>query len=230
MSYLFVVPPVMYPQLTRSNITAQGRLVIKLSDEPPRWLVTFDEGNHKDEEIPEDFLGPILGKLDEDESPKSGDPSKPKSKKKSSRSKPAGGVSRGDSKGSSTGSSADENSGTPDSKKGRKSVSFSQGEGQSNDTDTSSPKDSTKSPRSTRSRSTDREARSRRRQALIGDEEPLNGDPKRPRPNGTVAPPVSKKTKTTMKGNEEVIKVPMLTGTLVFYRGARRRVEFIRKF
>jgi len=49
---------------------------------------------------------------------------------------------------------------------------------------------------------------------------------KRP-PAGAVAK-ASKKSKPT-NGDEEVVKVPMLTGTLYLYRGIRRRAEFIRR-
>jgi hypothetical protein len=49
---------------------------------------------------------------------------------------------------------------------------------------------------------------------------------KRPGNNGVLPP--SKKMKAGT--DEEVIKVPMLTGTLYLYRGVRRRVEFIRKY
>jgi hypothetical protein len=65
-----------------------------------------------------------------------------------------------------------------------------------------------------------REERSRRRQQLIDEEVPVEGLMK------AVAPP-PKKSKTT--ASDEVVKIPMLTGTLYLYRGAKRSVAFVRK-
>ena len=80
------------------------------------------------------------------------------------------------------------------------------------------------SPKENRSKASDREARSRRRQAMI-EEDAQTATTKRPR----VAAPIGQ-AKKAKGGNDGRIKVPMLTGTLYIYRGARRRVEFIRKF
>jgi hypothetical protein len=33
-----------------------------------------------------------------------------------------------------------------------------------------------------------------------------------------------------MGGPQEVVKIPMLTGTLFLYKGLHRRAEFVRKF
>lgn len=64
-----------------------------------------------------------------------------------------------------------------------------------------------------------REQRSTRRQASI---EVVK---KRPLKNNGLAP-ANKRVKTN---NDEVIVVPMLTGTLYLYRGLNRRAEFIRR-
>ena len=66
-----------------------------------------------------------------------------------------------------------------------------------------------------------REVRSRRRQQAIEDEVPPGGAAV----NVVAPPPKKAKTKTS----DEVIKIPMLTGTLYLYRGAKRSVAFVRK-
>ena len=72
----------------------------------------------------------------------------------------------------------------------------------------------------------DREQRSRRRQQMI--EEEIPGTLTNPSVAKDLAAPPAKKTKN--KDGEEVIKIPMLTGSLYFYRdGLKRRVAFVRK-
>lgn len=66
----------------------------------------------------------------------------------------------------------------------------------------------------------DREARRKRRQAVVEEEEVKMGD------HSQVVNVVAKK-KT--KNGEDVIRVPLLTGTLLLYRGTQRRAEFIYK-
>ena len=212
-------PSFRFLQVTRSNTTAHGRLVIKLSEDPTRWLVTYDEGSFHDEEVAEESLGPIVGKFeDQDPSQKPADSSKSAKSKKKARNK--NGI-KSDKGSRSSNSSSDE---TTDSKRKRKSVSFSQ-EGKANDTDGSSAKDTSDKKRPLRSKVSDREERSRRRQAMIEVEK--QATTKRPSNNTSIGP--SKKVKAG--SDEEVIKVQMLTGTLYLYRGGlRRRVEFIRKY
>lgn len=210
--------------------------------------MTFDEGAWKDEELSEDCFGVIVGRQDEVESFSSKTVDPPNPNRKSNKKKPgnttkhpvAKGGDGGDSKGSagtSAGSSAEEQSGNP-KKKQQKAVSFSP-EGRPAESDISPPKDIVKKSRSLRSKVSDREQRSRRRQAMIEEEaQTIPGGGvgsaststapiKRPRPHA----PASHSSKKMRAGtNEEVIKVPMLTGTLYLYRGLRRRAEFIRKF
>lgn len=61
-----------------------------------------------------------------------------------------------------------------------------------------------------------REERSKRRQAMI-DEDKVT---KNARPE---------KKKKIIKSSDDVVRVPLLTGTLYLYRGLQRRAEFVRK-
>ena len=65
----------------------------------------------------------------------------------------------------------------------------------------------------------DREARRKRREAVVEEEEVKAGA------HGATLVNLAKKKN---KG-EDVIRVPMLTGTLLLYRGLHRRAEFIYK-
>lgn len=201
-------------------------------------MLTFDAESWKDEEFSEEAFGSVLGKADEGESSPTGrDPAasaaiKNKNKNNKNRNKPS---EESKSGGTSGGSSSEEQSANSDSLQ-KKVVSFSHDE-QVNPTvdteDASSPKQETtankKQQRSLRDRVSDREQRSRRRQALIVDDPEVGSstDGKHPRP----VEPVTRVTKKSKSGvDEEVIKIPMLTGTLFLYRGLRRRAEFIRKY
>lgn len=70
-----------------------------------------------------------------------------------------------------------------------------------------------------RKKAQDREARRKRRQAIVEEEEMKMGIH-----DHVVGSAIKKKTK-----GEDVIEVPMLTGTLLIYRGIHRRAEFIYK-
>jgi hypothetical protein len=77
-----------------------------------------------------------------------------------------------------------------------------------------------------------REQRSMRRQAKEPEAPIIVSDPRPSRPPRNRSrhkqPPPLKKT----KDNEDIIKVPMLSGTLILYRGENgsRRAEFVRKY
>ena len=226
------------PQLIRDDAPAfQGRLVIKTSEDPARWLLTFCGESWKDEEFSEEAFGSILGKADEGEgSPTGPDTPAPaavnknNNKNNKNRNKPSGESKSG---GTSGGSSVEELSANSHSLQ-KKDVSLSHEQVNPTDTDASSPNKqetpaTNNKKRSLRSRVSDREQRSRRRQALIVDEPEVGSstDGKRPRP----LEPVTRVTKKSKSGvSEDVIKIPMLTGTLFLYRGLRRRAEFIRKY
>ena len=70
-----------------------------------------------------------------------------------------------------------------------------------------------------------REQRSRRRQAKMGTDAPTADGRKRLRALPTNPPSPNKK----LRGDEEVVVVNLLTGTLYLYRGAHRRAEFVRR-
>lgn len=220
-------------QLTRDDGLAHGRLVIRLSEDPASpWLVTFDDQDLPDEELLEDDLGPVVARADDSDANSKNDDGSSKSKgskKKTLRSKPVPPGKAGSS--SDKAGSGSDDSGSPDASKKKKrsaSVDFQGEDRHSNaDTDVSSPNDSSKNDRS---RVSDREQRSRRRQQVIEEEPPGAGGllkTVQPRPGG-ILPPPAKKAKTKI-GGEEVVKIPMLTGTLYLYRGAKRRVAFVRK-
>lgn len=216
-------------QLSRQGSIVHGRLVVRLVDEDPTspWLVTFDDQEFQDEELHDDALGPTVARTDDSDNAtsKNGD-TKPKGgKKKSLRHKPSLPTRHSEHHKSGSGS---EDSTSADLKRRKRSPSLDlQGEDrQSNvDTDASSPMDSSKHGSS---KVSDREQRSRRRHQVVTDDIPGATSPKpdHPRPMAPLFP-VAKTTKT--KGGEEVVKIPMLTGTLYLYRGAKRRVAFIRK-
>jgi hypothetical protein len=221
-------------QLTRAGGFAHGRLVNRLSDEPASsWLVTFEDQEIPDEEIHEDDLGPVVARVDDSDNSgsKNGDKSKV-SKKKPLRAKLAFPTKPGDVK---AGPGSDDAKSLDSNKKKRRSPSedFEAQDSQTKlETDVSSPNDSSKNTASGvggKSKLTsDREARSRRRQLAIEDEVPGSGllKPGYPRP---VGPPLHLAKKAKTQGGEAVVKIPMLTGTLYLYRGAKRRVAFIRK-
>jgi hypothetical protein len=86
-----------------------------------------------------------------------------------------------------------------------------------------------------RSKASAREARSRRRQAMIDDAaivpgtEILAGKRKLPPPPVGNRSRQYKHSETQYAEDGEVVKVKLLTGTLYLYRGAQRRVEFVRR-
>lgn len=76
-------------------------------------------------------------------------------------------------------------------------------------------------PTASDTRVTAREERVKRRQALTQDSGELVDAP-----NGKIGRPANKKKKLD---DSDVVKIPMLTGTLYLYRGIPRRAEFVRK-
>lgn len=222
-------------ELSRGGVVAHGRLVIRLVEDDPSspWLVTFDDQEFQDEEIHDDALGAIVTRADDSDNTgsKNGD-NKPKTtKKKSLRHKPLLPTRNNSDHKAGSGS---EESATPDSKKKKRSPSLDHQNHQQHhaderhsnaDTDASSPIDSGKNASS---KVSDREQRSRRRHQGDADDAPsttlLKHDHVRP-----VAPVLHPSKKIKTKGGEEVVKIPMLTGTLYLYRGAKRRVAFIPK-
>eukprot|EP00934_Nitzschia_sp_Nitz4_P008179 Nitzschia sp. Nitz4//scaffold8_size234185//112519//113324//NITZ4_001263-RA/size234185-augustus-gene-0.243-mRNA-1//1//CDS//3329559824//8169//frame0 len=217
-------------ELHRGGATASGRLVIKLSEEPARWLVTFDHDDLRDEEIPQESLGPILRKGDDSDSGDISTQNEVGKVNQTTKKKTGRGRSNTGGKGSVSGNDSRADSGSEDSvsqsnhKKRRKSVEFS--EHNHDDTDSTPPEDA--STTGLRSKASDRAKRVRRRQQTIDEDkmaylEKTNNA----KSNGGMNHPPNKKP--NLKGGEGVVKIPMLTGTLYLYRGDRRRVAFIRK-
>jgi hypothetical protein len=206
---LFVV----LPQVTRNGVIVEGRLAYKLTtgtSPNPRWLVKFDKG--KDEELYEHVFGTVLRKADSsiDASGKS----KPNHNNNNSKQK-----SSSNTAGSSGTSSASETEGQAAAAGNKKSVTFSQ---------ESSPVDdgSAEGEDGKSALVLTREERSKRRQTKGHDDYGHNhNNHKRSRPNS------SKSNKKARRENntDEIIKVPMLTGTLYLYRGLHRRAEFVWK-
>lgn len=205
-------------QVTRNEAIVKGKLLQKLSEGKtanPRWLVAFvDEPSWKDEELYEAVFGKHLPK-------ETGSPQKHvrsrlinAASKKSSKS--------GNSAKNSSSSDA-EASHASNSKK--KSVSFTE----------FSPtvSEAGSSPRENRSsRSSAREQRCKRRHAQVEEEEVVvqQQQPSTTTNKRAMVAPVKTLPDNNKKArkDEDVIKVPMLTGTLYLYRGPVRRAEFVR--
>jgi acetyl/propionyl-CoA carboxylase alpha subunit len=201
-------------QVTRNDIVVKGKLLQQLSEGKtanPRWLVAFvDEPSWKDEELYEAVFGKHWPK--ETDVPQ---------KQVRSRIKPPTNVARKKTSKNSTvkssPSSDAEASQTSSTKK--KSVTFTETSAAVSEGD-SSPREKSSS------RSSAREQRSKRRQAQVEKEVVVHHPTtmKRTLPPPTRTLPDNKKARK----DEEVIKVPMLTGTLYLYRGPVRRAEFVR--
>mmetsp|Transcript_21973 Transcript_21973/g.32454 ORF Transcript_21973/g.32454 Transcript_21973/m.32454 type:complete len:232 (+) Transcript_21973:88-783(+) len=206
-------------EVAKNDSVVRGRLVQKLTESPasnPRWLVAFDDNPAwKNEELYEKDLGKQL--------PKSRDTPVLKSARfrNRSRSNPTrrrNGKSGSNSKTSSS-SEAEETRSTLNAKK--KVVTFTNDSADASEVDQPSEM----------GKSSAREQRSLRRQAKVEEEVVLHPSTqssltKRPRAPISTPGSVSKKSRT----EQEVVKVPLLTGTLYLYRGPVRRAEFVRRF
>lgn len=233
--FLFVVE-----QIDRQHgVIARGRLAQLLTEGPspnPRWLVKFDSQPYKDEEMYERAFGKLLHSVEETEEQPAA-PAEPEatssgtSRKTSISSTNSAAETAIESKGSGASGEGDKSDDNKKSEEDAKAVQFQKSGTLSNDSadDSGSPEEMS---RSARSRASAREARSRRRQAMIDDAsvppgtEILAGKRKMPPPPGHR----SKQFKTEAYAEDgEVVKVKLLTGTLYLYRGAQRRVEFVRR-
>lgn len=207
-----------------------------------RWLVKFDNQPYKDEEMYERAFKSLIHSA-------SGKEENSEDKKRtnyetittdhielptSSHSATKGTVGKNDTtKASGCSSSEGEEKGGGSLKyatRTAKSVQFQSG------TDDDSPEEhSTGASRSSRNRVSQRqrEARSRRRQAKMDeaaetDVTPSTSGSKR-RQLQASGNSKSPKVNEQCTNNDEVVKVMFKTGTLYLYRGARRRVEFVRR-
>lgn len=206
----------------------------------PRWLVKFDSQPYKDEEMYERAFGTLLHSNEESEEQASAPAA---SEATGTRSKAT--EAANDTKGSGASGDGDK---SDDAKKGKnangsktdattapksKGAQSEKGSGAlSQDSDSSPTEDNSRA--GSRSRASAREARSRRRQAMIDDAaivpgtEILAGKRKMPPPPGHRSKQY-KQNETQYAEDGEVVKVKLLTGTLYLYRGAQRRVEFVRR-
>ena len=239
------------------GVIARGRLAQLLTEGPspnPRWLVKFDSQPYKDEEMYERAFGKLIHSNEESEeqppAPAASEvPSGGSARSKTSISSVISAVElANDSKGLGASGDGDKSG---DAKKGDnanginanatltskvKGVQFEKSSANlSNDSADESPttEDNSRGGMS-RSRASAREARSKRRQAMIDDAsivpgtEILAGKRKMPPPPGNRSKQY-KHSETQYTEDGEVVKVKLLTGTLYLYRGAQRRVEFIRR-
>jgi hypothetical protein len=198
----------------------------------PRWLVTFDDHPHKDEELYEKAFGELIKAAEEDGAPavlvqaprrvrtSISSSSSVQSKKTSRSSVSSEDGDKPDDKGSYERS---------EKKKENKSVSFSD-VGASTETRPEAPSSYVPVVRQAA-----REQRSLRRQAKIdSDVNPalvaapvsVESDLSKKR---RIPPPKQNAKRIKSDDGEEVVKVNLLTGTLYLYRGLHRRAEFVRR-
>jgi hypothetical protein len=217
-------------QITRDRVRCKGRLVSKRTTDSsstnPRWLVAFDENSWEEQDMYESSFGMVISKS----SGKGHASARRNGNNGKSKKAAAPGVT------ASTGIDSahmDANNSKVSNKKTTElmqvdtptvptvSPCSSLGEGSSASKkrkadDSEDPSDG--STKATGKLSSDREVRRKRRQALVEEEEVKIAVAK------AESPPAQK-----LKMDEDVIRVPMLTGTLFLYRGSHRRAEFIYK-
>ena len=213
-------------QVVRNGATLHGRLAYKLSvgvTPNPRWLVTFDDHPHKDEELYEKAFGDLIKAADTDSAPvvplprRSRSSISSNSSLQSRRTQRSSGSSEEGEKGEERGSEVR----NEETKKENKSVSFSQ--------DAVSVEGD---PSTTLVRKGEREQRSLRRQAKIDTDviPPLSDASSHQSAKKRRLPPPKPSNKRVKLGDgEDVVKVHLLTGTLYLYRGLHRRAEFVRR-
>ncbi|VEU34043.1 unnamed protein product [Pseudo-nitzschia multistriata] len=243
------------------GVIARGRLAQLLTEGPspnPRWLVKFDSQPYKDEEMYERAFGKLLHSAEDSEDPIMAQETVGSGGGGGTRSKAtviSTANTAAEGKGQGTSSEGDR---SDDGKKGKSGNVSNNSDSNNNDTDATSEiaisrsrsaqlwrgsgtlsqdsgDDSTPADEPSRSRASAREARSRRRQAMIDDAaimpgtEILAGKRKLPPPSGTNRSKQCKSGDGQYAEEGEVVKVKLLTGTLYLYRGEQRRVEFVRR-
>jgi hypothetical protein len=214
------------PQIVRNGVTLHGRLAYKLSvgvTPNPRWLVTFDDHPHKDEELYEKAFGELIKAADKESAPVGRLPRRSRSSISSNSSLQSRRTQR--SSGSSEELEKDEErrgeGRNDETKKDNRSVSFSK-DALSAECDSST----------TLVRKGAREQRSLRRQAKIDTDviPPLSEASSHHSARKRRLPPPKHSNKRVKLDNaENVVKVHLLTGTLYLYRGLHRRAEFVRR-
>mmetsp|Transcript_19413 Transcript_19413/g.40869 ORF Transcript_19413/g.40869 Transcript_19413/m.40869 type:complete len:266 (+) Transcript_19413:167-964(+) len=233
------------------GVIARGRLAQLLTEGPspnPRWLVKFDSQPYKDEEMYERAFGKIPYSAEENEEQQSPIANPEPTSSGTTRGKTSMTTvdAASDEKGQWTFSEEER---SDDGKKGKNSNDESIEVATENTNSRSravqfqrasatfsqdSADDSSPTEEASRSRASAREARSRRRQAMIDDAaivpgtEILAGKRKIPPPPGNRSKQY-KSNEVPYAEEGEVVKVKLLTGTLYLYRGEQRRVEFVRR-
>jgi len=236
------------------GVVAKGRLAQLLTEGPspnPRWLVKFDKQPYKDEEMYERAFGKLIHSNEESEEQQSTLPASEVTGGGGARSKTSTSTVKTELLNDSKESGAfGEGEKSDDGKKGKNinsnnieatttskaAVQFQKSGGvlSQDSAGESSPTEENSRTGNSRSRASAREARSRRRQAMIDDAaivpgtEILAGKRKLPPPPGHRSKQY-KQGDTQYAEDGEVVKVKLLTGTLYLYRGAQRRVEFVRR-
>ena len=201
-----------------------------------RWLVKFDGQAYKDEELYEQGFGKLLHSAEEaDDNQFGATNTKTLATGSNNKSSKRGAVSGTSSEGEKSDSSSSKKSKPKKTKK--KVVVAAQLEEKADDgTDSNhgggdedlSDASGESAGRSKADKASAREARSKRRQAKIDEEMPVDFSTQggKRKVGGTYLPSSKKLKGNTFDG--EVTKVKMMTGTLFFYRGpSQRRVEFV---
>lgn len=232
-------------QINRSGVTLKARLAQLLTEGTspnPRWLIKFDGQPYKDEEVYEHTFGKLLIAADDEP-----DPAQDLAAPPPRRSKSTSSSSNNNNNSGKKSPVPKENTLTtttpavPDSEQPNSPATGAGGDDDSDKKKSSPSVSNENSPTASDESGTDangkkkssaREARSNRRQEMIDESGgvlasavPAFNSNKR-RMNAVAQ---SKSKKRARDGDEQVVKVKLLTGTLYLYRGQHRRAEFIRR-
>lgn len=238
-------------EITKSGVIVRGRLTSQVDStqsNQPRWRITYDDDVFGDEELSESSLGHILTGSSDTESPtQAPNPAPPQVQSPASAAAATAARKKNRKNGRFVKSSTTPSdpkapeptavgSGGTSAAVDKKSVSFSTQE--TSDSSVVSSNNNTKKT-SAREQRTARRNRGQPEIATSSEKDvvkaekppaPAPAPKKRPPPHtgGSGGGKSSKKAKANP--DEEVVKVPMLTGTLYLYKGLRRRAEFVRKY
>jgi hypothetical protein len=221
----------------------------------PRWLIKFDGQPYKDEEVYEQTFGKLLIAADDEPESLHTEPVPPRRQNsgKSTNSSTSSSTSIGtdaDKKISATAktdealagqnvTAKDGDDGSKDAavdKKDKKSVTFS-----NENSPVGSDESSTQETGTEGGNVSARESRSLRRQTMIDESDGVlawtssgtgnltAGGKRRLPPGGSNGKSGSKSKRPRQEGDDSVVKVKLLTGTLYLYRGRNRRAEFVRR-
>ena len=251
--HIFRLTP-FYHQIDRSGVTLQARLAQLLTEGTspnPRWLIKFDGQPYKDEEVYEQTFGKLLIAADDEPESLHTEPAPPRRQNsgKSTNSSTSSSTSINaefDKKIAATvktdeglaGQVLPAKDGYKDAaadKKDKKSVTFS-----NENSPIGSDESSTQETGTEGGNVSARESRSLRRQTMIDESDGVlawtggtgnltAGGKRRLPPGGSSGKNGSKSKRPRQEGDDSVVKVKLLTGTLYLYRGRNRRAEFIRR-